>query len=131
MLRFYRDFCATLPDEAEAFAGLLTHDGAPVVALLLGYNGPIEAGEKVLAPARQLANPIADLVGPMPYCVRQTLIDEPNAKHGLHRYWRSAFTEQISDELIDRMIAGRCVLLLAPQPARPVLRARRRDACTG
>jgi FAD/FMN-containing dehydrogenase len=106
VLRFYRDFCATLPDEAEAFAGLLTHDGAPVVALLLGYNGPIEAGEKVLAPARQLANPIADLVGPMPYCVRQTLIDEPNAKHGLHRYWRSAFTEQISDELIDRMIAG-------------------------
>src|SRR6266487_1061770 len=24
VLRFYRDFCATLPDEAEAFAGLLT-----------------------------------------------------------------------------------------------------------
>lgn len=53
VLRFYRDFCATLPDEAEAFAGLLTHDGVPVVALLLGYNGPIEVGEKVLAPARQ------------------------------------------------------------------------------
>ena len=106
VLRFYRDFCTTLPDEAEAFAGLLTHDGVPVVALLLGYNGPIEVGEKVLAPARQLGSPIADLVAPMPYGVRQTLIDEPNAKHGLHRYWRSAFTEQISDELIDRLIAG-------------------------
>src|SRR3954453_7087039 len=44
VLRFYRDFCATLPDEAEAFAGLMTHDGAPVVALVLGYNGPIEVG---------------------------------------------------------------------------------------
>jgi FAD/FMN-containing dehydrogenase len=106
VLRFYRDFCATLPDEAEAFAGLLTHDGVPVVALLLGYNGSIETGEKVLAPARQFGKPIADLVAPMPYVVRQTLIDEPNAKHGLHRYWRSAFTEQISDELIDELIAG-------------------------
>ena len=117
VLRFYRDFCATLPDEAEAYAGLLTHDGAPVVALLLGYNGPIEDGEKVLAPARQFGNPIADLVGPMPYSVRQTLLDEPNAKHGLHRYWRSAFTEQISDALIDRMVAA-----LRPSP--------RRSACS-
>ena len=106
VLRFYRDFCATLPDEAEAFAGLFTHDGAPVAALLLGYNGSIEDGEKVLAPARGFGKPIADLVGPMPYAVRQTLIDEPNAKHGLHRYWRSAFTEQISDDLIDKLIAG-------------------------
>jgi FAD/FMN-containing dehydrogenase len=106
VLQFYRDFCATLPDEAEAFAGLLTHDGAPVVALILGYNGSIEAGERVLAPARQFGRPIADAVGPMPYHVRQTLIDDPLAKHGLHRYWRSAFTEHLSDELIDRMVTG-------------------------
>ncbi len=81
VLRFYRDFCATLPDEAEAFAGLLTHEGEPVVALIVGYNGPIETGEKVLAPARQRGRALADLVSVMPYCVRQTLIDEPNAKH--------------------------------------------------
>ena len=77
VMRFYRDFCATLPDEAEAFAALLTHDGEPVVAMLLGYNGSIEVGERVLAPARQFGSPIADLVGPMPYGVRQTLIDDP------------------------------------------------------
>lgn len=106
VLRFYRDFCATLPDEAEAFAALLTHDGHPVVALVLGYNGPVEDGEKVLAPARQFGRPIADLVGPMPYCVRQTLIDEPSARHGLHRYWRSAFVDQLSDRLIDGMLEG-------------------------
>jgi FAD/FMN-containing dehydrogenase len=106
VLRFYRAYCATLPDEAEAFAGLMTHDGAPVVALVLGYNGPIEAGESVLAPARQFGKPIADVVGPMPYGVRQTLIDDPLAKHGLHRYWRSAFTDDLSDELIDRLVEG-------------------------
>ena len=66
-----------------------------------GYNGPPEMGEKVLAPARQFGKPIADLVGPMPYGARQTMLDDPLAKHGLHRYWRSAFVDQLSDGLID------------------------------
>src|SRR5215831_12647224 len=43
VLRFYRDFCPTLPDEAEAYAALLTSpDGIPVAAMLLGYNGDLE-----------------------------------------------------------------------------------------
>src|SRR5579862_9586699 len=42
VLRFYRDFVPTLPDAAEAHAGVLSPDGAPVLALLMGYNGPIE-----------------------------------------------------------------------------------------
>src|SRR3954447_927507 len=102
VLRFYRDFCPGLPDEAEAFCVILTSpEGIPVVALALGYNGPVADGEKVLAPARQFGRPVADLVGPMPYQARQKLLDEPNAIDGLHRYWRSAFTRQISDGLID------------------------------
>ena len=78
----------------------------PVVALLLGYNGPIEKGEEVLGPARRFGTPLADMVGPMPYTARQTMLDANNGEHGLHRYWRSAFTEQISDELIDALVEG-------------------------
>jgi FAD/FMN-containing dehydrogenase len=105
VLRFYREFCATLPDEAEAYAALLTTpQGMPVAALILGYNGAIADGEKVLAPARRFGTPIADLVGPMTYATRQKLLDEPNATHGLHRYWRSAFTGQISDALVDALV---------------------------
>jgi FAD/FMN-containing dehydrogenase len=107
VLRFYRDFCGTLPDEAEAYAALLTApQGMPVAALILGYNGPIAEGEKVLAPARRFGKPVADVVAPMPYAARQRMLDEPNATHGLQRYWRSAFTEQISDGLIDVMVDG-------------------------
>ena len=107
MLRFYRDFCTTLPDEAEAYAALLTSpEGVPMGAMLLGYNGPIEQGERILAPARRFGQPVADLVGPMPYCARQSMLDVPYAQHGLHRYWRSAFTEQISDDLIAVMVDG-------------------------
>jgi FAD/FMN-containing dehydrogenase len=107
VLRFYRDFCGTLPDEAEAYAALLTApQGMPVAALILGYNGPIAEGEMVLAPARRFGKPVADVVAPMPYAARQRMLDEPNATHGLQRYWRSAFTEQISDGLIDVMVEG-------------------------
>jgi FAD/FMN-containing dehydrogenase len=87
MLRFYRDFCATLPDAAEAYAALLTSpEGVPMAAMLLGHNGPIEEGERVLAPGRQFGQPVADLVAPMSYGDR---------RHGLqHRcrgpdpWWR-------------------------------------------
>jgi len=106
VLRFYRDFCPTLPDEAEVYLALLTDPqaGVPVVAMIMGYNGPIADGEAALGPARAFGRPLADVVGPMPYGVRQTLLDEPNAVDGLHRYWRSAFTERISDELIDVVV---------------------------
>lgn len=107
VLRFYRELCSTLPDEAEAYAGLLTApQGMPVAALILGYNGPLAEGERVLGPARRFGKPLADLVGPMPYSARQRLLDEPNATHGLHRYWRSAFSERITDELIDTLVAA-------------------------
>jgi len=106
--RFYRDLCPALPDEAEAYLAFITEPqaGVPVVAMLLGYNGPLDEGEKVLAPARQFGRPLADLVGPMPYAVRQTLLDEPNARNGLHRYWRSAFAGHMSDQFIDAAIAA-------------------------
>ena len=110
VLRFYRDLCPTLPDAAEVNAALLTGPGgAPVVALLLGYNGPVAEGEALLAPVRAFGRPLADLVRPMTYGERQVLLDEPNATHGLHRYWRSAFTEQLTDAFIDELIdaAGR------------------------
>jgi FAD/FMN-containing dehydrogenase len=107
VLRFYREFCGSLPDEAEAYSALLTApQGMPVVALMLGYNGPITKGEEVFAPARRFGKPIADMVGPMPYTARQTMLDANNAEHGLHRYWRSAFTEEISDDLIDALVEG-------------------------
>jgi FAD/FMN-containing dehydrogenase len=106
VLRFYREFCATLPDEGEAYLALLTDPdaGVPVIAMLLGYNGDLDQGLDVLGPARRFGQPLADLVGSMPYSARQTMLDNPNAINGLHRYWRSAFTERISDDLVDAVV---------------------------
>ena len=102
VLRFYRAFSAGIPDAAGAFAALLTAPGGPpVVAMILGYNGPIEEGERVLAPARAFGSPIQDTVGPISYCARQSLLDEPNAIHGIQRYWKSGFSSDFSDAFID------------------------------
>jgi hypothetical protein len=108
LLRFYRGFCHSLPDEAEAVAALLTlPDGPPVAALVLGYNGEdLDAGQRILEPARRFGTPIADTVGPMPYVERQMLLDQPNAVNGIHRYWRSAFTEELSDDFIRVLVQG-------------------------
>jgi FAD/FMN-containing dehydrogenase len=104
VLRFYRDFCGDMPDEAEAYAALLTSpDGQPVLAILLGFNGPLDQGERVLQPARQFGAPVADLVGPMPYVQRQRLIDDLGT-YGIQRYWKSGFATELSDGLIDLMV---------------------------
>src|SRR5207244_3351161 len=98
VLQFYREFASSLPDDAEAWPALLTSpEGAPVVMMLLAYNGPIEEGERVLKPARTFGPPIADLVQPMPYVARQCLMDPGFAAHGVHRYWKSLYATALSD----------------------------------
>jgi FAD/FMN-containing dehydrogenase len=43
------------------------HHGRLVIMALLCYAGPVEAGERAIAPFRALATPIADMVKQMPY----------------------------------------------------------------
>ena len=41
--------------------------GKPVVMALFAYSGPVDQGERVIAPFRALAEPLADMVRPMRY----------------------------------------------------------------
>ena len=129
VLLFYRDFCGTLPDEAEAYLALLTApQGMPVVALILGYNGPIAEGEKVLAPARRFGKPIADLVGPMPYSARQKMLDDPNATHGFAAVLALGLHRANSGR-VDRRAGGRrFAIQFAAERDHLLLYAWRRDA---
>ena len=107
VLRFCREFCRDLPDKAWALVALMTApDGVPMVAMLLSHNGPVDEGERVLAPARAFGPPVADLVQPLPYVARQTILDAGFAEHGVQRYWKSGFATQLSDELIDIVVEG-------------------------
>jgi FAD/FMN-containing dehydrogenase len=52
VLRFYRDFTASQPDELQTWAGIFTApDGNAVVALVPCYVGALDEGERLLASA--------------------------------------------------------------------------------
>ena len=68
VLRFYREFVASCPDELSTQAIVLTApDGNSVVIVAGCYCGSLAEGEKVLKPLRALGSPLADLFAAMPY----------------------------------------------------------------
>jgi FAD/FMN-containing dehydrogenase len=104
VLRFVREFSATAPDELTVFAPLMTApDGQRVLALLVCYNGPIEAGEAALRPLREYGPPVVDDVKPMPYKDLQGMLDE-GFPSGLQVYWSGHFLTSLPDEAIDVLV---------------------------
>jgi FAD/FMN-containing dehydrogenase len=107
LLRLTRDVMVDAPDEfapAVAYFTVPEDDELPaelhgrlVSALVLCWTGPIEEGERVLAPFRALG-PVADLVGVMPYAEFQCAIDDPP---GHRNWWTAEYLHVVTDEAID------------------------------
>jgi FAD/FMN-containing dehydrogenase len=103
-LALYSDFATSIPDEVNTVAALMNSpDGDPLAAVVVCYNGAIEAGEKVLRPLRTFGPPLADQVAPTPYCKVQTFFDEAFVR-GRRYYFKSNFTRNISDEAIATLV---------------------------
>jgi FAD/FMN-containing dehydrogenase len=103
-LALYRDFAISIPDEANTVAALMNSpDGDPLAAIVVCYNGSLEAGEKVLQPLRSFGPPVADEVAPTPYCKAQTFFDEAFVR-GRRYYFKSNFIQTISDEAIATLV---------------------------
>jgi FAD/FMN-containing dehydrogenase len=105
-IQTYRGQTAAAPDELTTFVGLLsTPDGTPIVAFIPAYAGDAAAGEAAVAGYRAMGEPIADMVGPMPYVALQQMLDE-GFPPGANNYWRSHFLTGIPDEAIEILVAG-------------------------
>src|ERR671923_992412 len=103
-LKFYYEYSRSAPDELSADAAFLTsRDGDPVLAISVCYIGPIEQGERVLAPLRRFGPPLADEVGPVAYTEVQAAADA-FFPIGLHYYWKSHFLEVITDDAIEATV---------------------------
>ncbi len=82
-----------LPEEAV---------GRPIVMAFLTYAGGAEAGDKAVAPFRQLAKPIVDMVRPMTY--PEMYMPDEEEYHPVAA-GRTTFIDEISDVTIERILA--------------------------
>jgi FAD/FMN-containing dehydrogenase len=112
LMRLYREWA---PGASEDITTVLNLTSAPplpaipqewhgrkVAALIATSVGPVEEGEAHVREFRAIAEPVADLLGPMPYHVIQTLID-PLWEKGVHAYFKATNLSRLDDALIARL----------------------------
>lgn len=114
VLRKWRDFALHAPNEVTCDAyiwGMPPLLGvpeemhwAPVVIIAGMYAGPVDEGKQLFQPASELGTPIEDMSGPRPYVEMQSDLD-PLFADGQLYYWKSFFSDSMSDELIDEIVA--------------------------
>lgn len=112
-LRLYRDFSETAPDEANTIAALgqIPPDEhfpeelhrTPFAAFGGLYVGPVDEGEKVLRPLRDLGTPLLDFSGVMPYVEAQRAFDA-DYPDGLRYYWKSLNLTRLDEDAIERIV---------------------------
>jgi FAD/FMN-containing dehydrogenase len=101
VLRFYREYTSTAPDELTAYASLMTTPGGlPAIAINLCYCGPLEAGERLVEPIRKFGAPLVNLIRPRSYL---KLIEraDTGAPAGRHYYEKASTLKRLSDEAIE------------------------------
>ena len=104
VLRFYREYTATAPDELTTYVTLKsTPAGLPVVSISLCYCGPLEQGARFIEPLRKLGSPVADFISPRPYL--QTISNNAGAPDGCHYDEKAYSLHWLSDEVIEIITA--------------------------
>jgi FAD/FMN-containing dehydrogenase len=129
VLRAWRDFAATAPDELSVWTVLrkapplpflpVAAHGTEVVIFPIVYAGDIEAGRRAVAPIERFGEPIAVALAPTPYAGFQGAFD-PLLAPGGRNYWKSNNFSRLSDAAIDEVIAaaaglpgGECEIFVA------------------
>ncbi len=110
ILRFYRDFIQDAPEELGVFPAyqiapplpFIPEDrhGDTFIAMVACWAGPLDQGERALAPIHDVAPVVAEFVGPMPYPALNSAFDAL-VPPGLQHYWKANFVTELTDEAID------------------------------
>ena len=104
VLEFYAEWSEGLSDEMYVGPTIATTpDGDRIIMVDVVYNGDPAAGEKELAPLRNIGTPMVDGVTVQDYSVLQTVNDVPFG-HGIRSYAKNGMVKQWSQELIDTML---------------------------
>jgi FAD/FMN-containing dehydrogenase len=106
VLKFFREQCASAPDELMLLAGLMhapDGSGEKLIAIVAAHCGPLSDGEQALRPFKAFGSPILDAMGPISYCALNSLFDA-GLPRGALNYWKSQFLTGLTDEAIHVLI---------------------------
>jgi FAD/FMN-containing dehydrogenase len=83
--------------------------GRRICAMAVCYTGDLARTDEVLAPIRELGDPVVDLLAQQPYTEVQSYLDDGEPK-GAHYYWKTDFAAELSDEVLEanRELFARC-----------------------
>jgi hypothetical protein len=108
-LKWYRDWMPGMPEDVYAFyltAEVPAADpfpenirGRKVCGLLWCYTGPENEFEPIIQQARDVANPLFEYTGKMPYPAIQSMFDALYPT-GYYWYWKADFVRELPDEAI-------------------------------
>ncbi|WP_306052976.1 FAD-binding oxidoreductase [Natronococcus wangiae] len=107
-MRWYREWLPEAPEDVYAF--YLIHEvpgdpfpeeihGENVCGLMWCYLGPEDRAEAEIQPARDVAEPLFEHIGPMPYLALQSMFDDLYPS-GDQWYWKGDFVRELTDDAI-------------------------------
>jgi FAD/FMN-containing dehydrogenase len=110
VLRHYRSFIADAPREYGGYPAwhlapplpFVPEDrvGQPFLVVVSCWTGDHDEGARVLQGFRDVARPMAEHIGPMPYPVINTLFDGLLPR-GLQHYWKGLYVKELTDAAIE------------------------------
>ena len=104
VIRHFRDYIGSAPDELTAYVALLHGpDGTPLAAVIPCYCGDIAEGERLLKPLRTFGRPLLDTIQPISFPAMQSLLG-PSFPDGNHNYWKSTLQRNLSDDAIALLV---------------------------
>lgn len=116
ILPLWRDYMQAAPDTVSGLAEFSTIPEDPtyptetwgrrVLALPTVFDGPADEGERITLPLRQLAEPLLDFSGAMPYQTLQTLYDGLFPKGRDRCYWKSTYLRGLDETTITDVLTG-------------------------
>ena len=109
VFRFFREFIADAPEQFGGFPAWQiapplpfipeNRHGDTLIVMVTCWAGPLDEGEKVIKPIREIAPIVAELVGPMPYPALNSAFDAL-VPAGLQHYWKANFVTELTDAAI-------------------------------
>ena len=111
VLRAYREYIADAPEQFGGFPAWQIapplpfipeeRHGETMLAFVSCWSGPLDDGERALAPIRDAAPVVAEHVGPMPYPALNSAFDALYPPGGLQHYWKANFVTELTDAAIE------------------------------